>query len=58
MAWVVDTCVILDILDRHPEFADIMIGAYALRKGGLITRNESDFRALYPNLPIFNPAST
>ena len=139
MVWVVDTCVILDILDRHPEFADassqalqshldeslviapvsyvelspafngdasaqdafldslwirrdfggsreavlaahrawhehilrkragetkkrpiadIMIGAYALRKGGLITRNESDFRALYPNLPIFNPAST
>ena len=22
MAWVVDTCVILDILDRHPEFAE------------------------------------
>ena len=37
--------------------ADIMIGAYALRKGGLITRNESDFRALYPDLPIINPAS-
>ena len=36
--------------------ADIMIGAYALQKGGLITRNEDDFRALYPTLTIFNPA--
>ena len=24
--------------------ADVMIGAYALQKGGLITRNEEDFR--------------
>lgn len=24
--------------------ADVMIGAYALQKGGLITRNEDDFR--------------
>ena len=23
MTWVVDTCVILDILDRHPEFAEM-----------------------------------
>jgi hypothetical protein len=37
--------------------ADIMIGAYAMQKGGLITRNEDDFRALYPNLPIFNPVT-
>ena len=36
--------------------ADIMIGAYAMQKGGLITRNENDFRALYPDLTIFNPA--
>ena len=138
MIWVVDTCVILDILDRHAEFAslsslalqsklddvlavapityvelapafngnvveqdafldslwidrdfdgnrgavlaahkawhehvmrkragvegkrpiaDIMIGAYAMQKGGLITRNEADFRSLYPSLTIFNPAS-
>lgn len=139
MPWVVDTCVILDILDRHPEFAeasaralqshlgdgleiaplsyvelapafngdasaqdefldalwvrrdfntgteeilaahrawhehvlrkrvgaspkrpiaDVMIGAYALQKGGLITRNESDFRTLYPALTIFNPVAS
>lgn len=138
MVWVIDTCVILDILDSHPEFAeassralqshlddtleispvsyvelapafngdsaaqddfldalwirrdfggsrdavlaahkawhehvlrkragkagkrpvaDVLIGAYALQKGGLITRNESDFRTLYPSLPIFNPAA-
>ncbi|MBR4653151.1 MAG: type II toxin-antitoxin system VapC family toxin [Kiritimatiellae bacterium] len=35
--------------------ADVLIGAYALQKGGLITRNEADFKALYPNLTIFNP---
>lgn len=35
--------------------ADVMIGAYALSKGGLITRNEADFRTLYSPLEIFNP---
>lgn len=35
--------------------ADVLIGAYALSKGGLITRNEADFRSLYPGLRIFNP---
>ena len=34
-----------------------MIGAYAMQKGGLITRNEDDFHALFPNLTIFNPVS-
>ncbi len=138
MIWIVDTCIILDILDKHPEFAkasacalqsklddvlaiapityvelspafngdamaqdmfldslwisrdfngskeavllahkawhehimrkrtgsvkrrpiaDVLIGAYAMQKGGLITRNEADFRTLYPALPIFNPAT-
>ena len=42
MIWIVDTCV-------------VMIGAYALQKGGLITRNEDDFRSLYPALNIYNP---
>ena len=37
--------------------ADVLIGAFAMQKGGLITRNEADFRSLYPNLPIFNPVS-
>ena len=35
--------------------ADVLIGAYAMQKGGLITRNEADFKTLYPNLTIFNP---
>ena len=42
---------------KKRPIADIMIGAYAMRKGGLITRNEADFRSLYPNLTVFNPAS-
>ena len=36
-------------------WVDVMIGAYAMQKGGLITRNEDDFRLLYPSLTIFNP---
>jgi len=39
---------------RRP-IADVLIGAYAMQKGGLITRNEDDFRSLYPALNIFNP---
>ena len=35
--------------------ADVMIGAFAMSKGGIITRNEDDFHALFPNLTIFNP---
>ena len=38
--------------------ADVMIGAYAEAKGGLITRNEDDFRALFPHLKIFNPTTS
>ncbi len=38
--------------------ADVLIGAYAMQKGGLITRNEADFKTLYPNLTIFNPVSS
>ena len=37
--------------------ADVLIGAYAMQKGGLITRNEDDFRSLFPNLTIFNPVA-
>ena len=44
--------------ERKRPIADIMIGAYAMQKGGLITRNEADFKTLYPNLTIFNPVSS
>ena len=43
--------------EKKRPIADIMIGAYAMQRGGLITRNESDFRSLYPDLTIFNPSS-
>lgn len=36
--------------------ADILIGAFALRFDGLITRNRKDFRAAFPALPIEDPA--
>ena len=42
------------VVRKHP-IADVLIGACAMQRGGLITRNEDDFRALYPNLTIFNP---
>jgi predicted nucleic acid-binding protein len=35
--------------------ADVLIGAFALRFQGLLTRNPSDFRQLFPSLPIFEP---
>ena len=35
--------------------ADALIGAFASVRQGLITRNASDFRALYPSLPIAEP---
>lgn len=44
-------------IEKKRPIADIMIGAYAMQKGGLITRNESDFKTLYPNLTICNPIS-
>lgn len=35
--------------------ADILIGAFASRFDGILTRNESDFRAVFPNLKITVP---
>ena len=39
---------------RRPV-ADVMIGALAQANDGLITRNASDFRALFPSLNIVTP---
>ena len=57
MKWVVDTCVIIELA---PSFngdvrEDVVIGALAMENAGLITRNEDDFRSLYPTLNIYNP---
>ena len=42
-----------DVLKR--PVADVVIGALAMEHAGLITRNEDDFRSLYPTLNIYNP---
>lgn len=38
-------------LPRRP-IADVLIGAFASRFQGLLTRNATDFAALFPDLPI------
>jgi len=40
--------------DKRP-IADILIGAFALRFRGLLTRNVRDFQKLFPSLRIENP---
>src|SRR5437867_5564677 len=35
--------------------ADVLIGAFACRFDGLLTRNERDFRGVFPTLPIIAP---
>lgn len=35
--------------------ADIIIGAFALRFAGLITRNDKDFRKIFPEMKIVVP---
>lgn len=41
---------------RRPV-ADALIGALAVRHGGIITRNGPDFRSFYSNLAIVDPTS-
>lgn len=41
-------------IPKHP-IADILIGAFALRFQGLLTRNASEFRRLFPTLNIVEP---
>lgn len=42
-------------LPRRP-LADVLIGAFATRFQGLITRNPEDFTKLFPSLPLRIPA--
>lgn len=35
--------------------ADVLIGAFASRFDGLLTRNAADFRSLFPNLRLVEP---
>ena len=43
--------------ERDEVDACVLIGAYAMSVGGLIACNETDFRALYLSLTLFNPAT-
>jgi predicted nucleic acid-binding protein len=40
---------------RRPV-ADVLIGAFALRFDGLLTRNAADFQALFPSLRLASPS--
>lgn len=42
---------------RRP-IADILIGAFALRRPGIITRNTADFSTLYPSLRQWLPGAS
>jgi predicted nucleic acid-binding protein len=35
--------------------ADVLIGSFALRFEGLLTRNVKDFQKLFPNLRVIEP---
>lgn len=41
----------------HPRrpLADVLIGAHATRRSGLVTRNSGDFRPIFPDLRIVVP---
>ena len=43
-----------DRIAKRPV-ADILIGAFASGRKGLLTRNEADFRAVFPTLTIAKP---
>jgi predicted nucleic acid-binding protein len=40
---------------KKRPIADVLIGAFALRFDGLLTRNAKDFRVLFPDLSIDTP---
>ncbi len=42
------------VLPKRP-IADVLIGAYATNRRGLITRNAADFRRNFPDLQILEP---
>lgn len=41
----------------HPRrpLADVLIGAHATRRSGLVTRNPGDFRPIFPDLRVMVP---
>ena len=60
MAWVVDSCLRYLGLRRATAIpkrplADILIGTFASRFDGFLTRNESDFKPVFPSRRIVVP---
>jgi hypothetical protein len=60
MIWVVDTCIVIINQYRQRKVlrrpvADILIGAFAAGRHGLLTRNAADFRRAFPTLKIIEP---
>ncbi len=55
MAWVVDTCLLSTANAPKRPLADILIGAFASRFDGILTRNEADFKTVFPSLAITAP---
>jgi predicted nucleic acid-binding protein len=41
-------------LPKRP-LADVLIGAFAMRFQGILTRNEADFRQVFPSLKVLTP---
>jgi predicted nucleic acid-binding protein len=37
------------------KLADLLIGAFACRRRGLITRNPANFKRFYPGLKVLGP---
>jgi predicted nucleic acid-binding protein len=44
-------------VESKRPIADVLIGAFAQRHDGLITRNAQDFRALFPELELLDPSA-
>ncbi|MCC5850142.1 MAG: type II toxin-antitoxin system VapC family toxin [Verrucomicrobia bacterium] len=42
-------------IEAKRPVADVLIGAFAMKTQGLITRNPKDFRKKFPNLEVINP---
>jgi hypothetical protein len=41
---------------RHAPVADVLIGAFATTRQGLLTRNPAGFAVVFPSLTVVTPA--
>ncbi len=57
VAWGVQVARRRQGLGKKRPVADVLIGAFALRFRGLVTRSTGDFAAAFPGLPLVDPAA-